>query len=179
MPLLEKLRTLRRRRRPAGNLPQKKKMPANRRWFWACVALGTAGLFGLFFWVTSAKILQDPIVLNYGPGDETFASAFGPIVGAEFTAGNSSQLLVNGDEIFPAMLEAIARAEKSITFETYIWAPGHISEKFVSALRERARAGVKVHVLVDGMGTLKFDDDDRARLRQDGVEILTYGREHW
>jgi cardiolipin synthase len=103
----------------------------------------------------------------------------GPLVGAEFTGGNRVQLLVNGDEFFPAMLKAITEAKKTITLETYIWAPGRISEDFITALRERAKAGVKVHVLVDGMGTLKFKDDDRERLREAGVQFYKYGREHW
>jgi len=154
-------------------------MPANRRWFWACVFGATVTLLALLFWVTSARILRDPLQLDYGPRDPAFASAFGPIVGAEFTAGNSAQLLVNGAEFFPAMLKAIRGAQKTITLETYIWAPGKVSEDFIAALNERARAGVKVHVLVDGMGTLKFKRDDRERLTEAGVHFLKYGREHW
>jgi cardiolipin synthase len=87
--------------------------------------------------------------------------------------------MVNGDGFFPPMLKAIREAKKSITLESYIWSSGYISNLFIAALSERARAGVKVHVLVDGMGGLKFNRSDRDRLREAGVELHTYGREHW
>ena len=77
------------------------------------------------------------------------------------------------------MLEAIRGAKKTITFETYIWGAGRISDQFIVALSERARQGVKVHVLVDGMGTLKFKREDRERLETAGVEFVKYGREEW
>lgn len=103
----------------------------------------------------------------------------GPLTGADFTDGNSVATLVNGDRFFPPMLQAIREAKKTITLETYIWESGHISDLFIDALTERARAGVKVHVLVDGMGTLKFQQRDRDRLLAAGVQLHKYGREHW
>lgn len=148
-----------------------------RRWPW--IAGGVVALLTIYFWVTSARMLQEPIVLDYGPRDPAFASAYGPVVGAEFIGGNAVKILVNGDEFFPAMLAEIRKAQKTITLETYIWAPGKISDDFIAALTERARAGVKVHVLVDGMGTLKFKKEDAATLRTAGVEFIKYGREHW
>lgn len=118
-------------------------------------------------------------MLDYGPHDAAFASAFGPVVGAEFVGGNAVKILVNGQEFFPEMLGAIRAAKKTITLETYIWTPGKVSDDFIAALTERARAGVKVHVLVDGMGTLKFKDADGKRLTDAGVEFFKYGRQHW
>jgi cardiolipin synthase len=124
-------------------------------------------------------MLQEPIVLDYGPRDPAFASAYGPVVGAEFISGNAVKILVNGDEFFPAMLADIRRAQKTVTLETYIWAPGQISNDFITALTDSARRGVKVHVLVDGMGTLKFKREDADTLRSAGVEFVKYGRERW
>lgn len=103
----------------------------------------------------------------------------GPMTGADFTDGNSVETLVNGDQFFPPMLQAIREAQKTITLETYIWSSGYISNQFIDALSERARAGVKVHALLDGMGGLKLNRSDRDRLRQAGVELYIYGREHW
>ena len=57
---------------------------------------------------------------------------------------------MNGNEIFPAMLKAIRGAQKTITFETFIYWSGAIGQEFAEALTERARAGVHVHVVVDG-----------------------------
>ena len=129
--------------------------------------------------MTSARILKEPLRLDYGPTDAAFPAAMGPIVGAEFTNGNTVQTLVNGDDFFPAMLRAIRGAQQTVTLETYIWSPGRISDEFIAALSERARHGVKVDVLVDGMGTLKFHGKDKQRLEDAGVRILKYGREHW
>lgn len=134
---------------------------------------------GGYFWMTSARKLQEPIRVNYGPADAPFISAMGPIVGAEFMGGNRIETLVNGDQFFPAMLQAISEAKKTITLESYIWTSGHISNKFIEALSERARAGIKVRIIVDGMGTVKLHSSDRQRMRDAGIEIYGYGRQHW
>lgn len=103
----------------------------------------------------------------------------GPLVGAEFMGGNRIDTLINGDEFFPAMLGAIAGAKKTITLESYIWQSGYISNKFIAALSERAAAGVKVNVLIDGMGSLKFNRDERDQMRAAGIALHVYGRDHW
>jgi cardiolipin synthase len=136
-------------------------------------------LLGVYFWFTSARLLNEPIRINYGPTDPYFANAMGPLTGADFIAGNEVEMMVNGVEFFPPMLKAIREAQKSVTLETYIWSSGYISNEFIKALTERARAGVKVHALIDGMGGLKLNRSDRDRLRDAGVVLHTYGREHW
>jgi cardiolipin synthase len=175
--LLEKLRHLRRHRanRRAPARPTHHAI----HWTWWMIALVICVAFGGYFWMTSARLLKEPIRLTYGPTDGHFASAMGPLTGAEFTDGNRIDVLVNGDEFFPAMLHAIAQARQTINLETYIWESGYVSNKFIDALAERARAGVKVHVLVDGMGSLKFHRSDRERLREAGADVVVYGREHW
>ncbi len=178
-PLLEKIARFR-LRRPA---PLRQRPPRTRRnelrWHWSFVVIGLALALAAYFWYVSARSLQEPVRLDYGPANPAFPAALGPLLGTDFTGGNDVDLLLNGDNFFPPMLEAIREAKKTITLETYIWAPGVISDRFIEALTERARAGVKVHVLLDGMGTLKFRDDDRARLAVAGVEIIKYGRQHW
>ena len=69
--------------------------------------------------------------------------------------GNRFEALLNGDQIFPSMLSAIRSAQRSITFETYIYWSGAIGKAFADALAERARAGVKVHVLLDWVGSTR------------------------
>ena len=133
----------------------------------------------LLFWATSARMLSEPVAVDYGPESALFRDSLGPLLSAEFTPGNRITTLVNGDEFFPPMLQAIREAKETITFESYIWESGRISDEFIAALTERARAGVKVHVMVDGMGALKFKDSDQRRLLDAGVEYVAYGREHW
>jgi len=147
--------------------------------FWIKSSLGVIAALGLLFWLTHAKKVSTLIELSYGPSDPSFANTLGPAVGAEFLEGNAVQTLVNGDEFFPSMLQAIREAKSTITLETYIWESGKISDQFIEVLGERARAGVRINVIVDGMGTLKFKDEDWARLEASGVKLLKYGREHW
>ncbi len=112
-------------------------------------------------------------------GTEVLQIVENPSADTEFVSGNTAEILINGSRFFPAMLAAMRGAKKTITLETYIWVPGEISEAFITTLCERAQAGVKVHVLVDGMGTLKFKREDRERLEAAGVEYHKYHRKHW
>ena len=67
-------------------------------------------------------------------------------------AGNRTELLVDGSEAYPAMLAALASAERSIVLESYIFRSDRAGRRFLEALIERAAAGVAVRVLVDGVG---------------------------
>ncbi|WP_438483435.1 phospholipase D-like domain-containing protein [Oleiharenicola lentus] len=146
--------------------------------WWISLGALAVGL-GLLFWATSARMLSEPVEVDYGPETAIFRDTLGPLLSSEFTWGNRIETLANGDGFFPPMLQAIREAKKTITLESYIWESGIISDQFIAALTERARAGVKVHVMVDGMGVLKFKDADQRRLLDAGVEYVAYGREHW
>jgi cardiolipin synthase len=167
-------------RKPAKpRSPRRPIDPAERYRYWLAGFVVLAFALGALFWFTSARIVSYPIELDYGPEDPVFADSMGPMLGAEFTRGNAVKLHSNGDDFFPAMLAAIRGAQQSITLETYIWSSGRISDEFIDALIERARHGVKVHVLGDGMGMLKFKQADQDRLLAGGVDFIVYGREHW
>lgn len=146
---------------------------------WLSILFGLVIGLSLFFWFTTADRVESPIEVSWGPEDPAFAGAMGTLLGADFNPGNRARMLLNGDEIFPAMLADIASARHSITLETYIWESGAVSDRFIAALTDRARAGVRIDIVVDGMGTLKFSDDDWHRLTAAGVRIFKYSREHW
>ncbi len=170
LPFLQKFR--RKKRPPTAKPPGH----PHRKWI---VLAGVAVLAAAYFWFTSARIVSEPVELGYGPTDPIFVDSLGPLLGAEFTSGNEMKLLANGDEFFPAMLADIAKAKHTICLESYIWSTGEISNRFIAALIERAQHGVKVHIMVDGMGTLKFEDADQHRLLDAGIKFVMYGREHW
>jgi len=88
-------------------------------------------------------------------------------------------VLLNGDEIFPAMLQAIRSGKKTITFETFIYWSGSVGSEFANALAERSRAGVKVHVLVDWVGSNKMDASLLALMEQAGVQVRKYHKPQW
>jgi cardiolipin synthase len=112
-------------------------------------------------------------------GDGQFARSIGHLLGPPIVNGNRVTALHNGDEIFPAMLEAIRGASRSITFETYIYWEGKIAREFSEALSERAEAGVKVHVLLDWLGSKKVNEDLIERMRHSGVEVEHYHPLRW
>ncbi|MGK2930944.1 MAG: hypothetical protein ACSLFO_15375, partial [Acidimicrobiales bacterium] len=74
------------------------------------------------------------------------------VLGRAITSGNSIDILRNGNEIFPAMLEAIAESKRSVDFLTFIYWTGDVGKQFAECLAERARGGVRVRVLLDAMG---------------------------
>lgn len=93
------------------------------------------------------------------------------VLGVPFTTGNSIEAFRNGDEIFPPMLEAIRQAEHRIEFLTFVYWKGDIAERFVDALTERARAGVKVMSMLDGFGAHPMPEELVERLQRSGVEV--------
>lgn len=115
----------------------------------------------------------------YPLDDPRFVQELGVLLGPPFLPGNRAQALLNGDEIFPPMLAAIRGAQVSITFETYIYWSGDIGRRFADALAERARAGVKVHVLLDWVGSAKMDESLTATMKEAGVQVQRFHPPHW
>ncbi len=129
--------------------------------------------------VTGEKKIERRIAHLYGVRDGRFLRAMGSLLGPPVVAGNEVRELVNGEQIFPAMLEAIGAARRSISFETFIYWSGEIGRRFAEALAERARAGVKVHLLLDWVGTNKLDDEALTLMRDAGVEVEKYHPLRW
>ena len=125
------------------------------------------------------KRIQQVIVHRYGVADPQFTQDIGALLGPPIINGNQITNLENGEEIFPAMLAAVRGAEHSITFETYIYWSGDIGTEFAEALSEKARAGVKVHVLLDWLGSQQIDEKLLDEMRTAGVEIELYHPLHW
>jgi cardiolipin synthase A/B len=88
--------------------------------------------------------------------------------------GGHAELLDNGDAFFPALLEAFAAAERSINVMVYIWEPGTVSDMMFDALVARARQGVQVRILLDGLGGIRCPADGIERLREAGGTVATF-----
>jgi len=115
----------------------------------------------------------------YSARSPEFRQAAGSLLGPDFVGGNSISTLVNGDEIFPAMLSAIRSAKRSIDLETYVFWDGEIAKQFTAALSERARAGVTVNLILDAQGTSKMGTENAAQLKNAGVQIVKYHSALW
>ncbi|HYW32855.1 MAG TPA: phospholipase D-like domain-containing protein, partial [Gemmatimonas sp.] len=125
------------------------------------------------------KKLERSIERLYEVGDAQFRRSMDLLLGPPILDGNTIETLLNGDEIYPAMLAAIRSAQRTITFETFIYWSGDIGKEFVEALSERARAGVKTHVMLDFVGSMKMDVESLERMKTAGVEVQRYHKPVW
>lgn len=154
----------------------------NRNNWWARVfALAMAAGF-LLFDSCALKMGKQPrqeIAPLYSTRSPEFRQAAGSLLGPNFVPGNNISTLVNGNQIFPAMLGAIRSAKHSISLETYVFQDGEIAHQFTEALAERAQAGVKVNVILDAQGTQKMGRQNLERLRDAGVEVAKYHSIFW
>lgn len=107
-------------------------------------------------------------------GTAEFARTTGALLDPAFVPGNNIKTLLNGDQIFPAMLGAIRSAQCTINLETYVFWKGHVARDFVAALDERARAGVKVNLILDALGTRRMGKENVKHLREAGVNVYIY-----
>lgn len=149
---------------------------------WIIVVTALLTLIAVFVALNFArpeKELERRVVHRHAISDPQFRREMGVMMGPAILSGNSIADLQNGEEIFPAMLQAIAAAEKTVTFETYIYWSGEIGRKFSDALCERARAGVAVHVTIDWGGSIKMEQSMLDEMHDAGVEVVRYRPLHW
>ncbi|MCX5416349.1 phosphatidylserine/phosphatidylglycerophosphate/cardiolipin synthase family protein [Streptomyces sp. NBC_00059] len=96
------------------------------------------------------------------------------LIGIAATEGNKLVPLRNGDEIFPAMLDSIRGAEHTVDMMTFVYWRGDIACEFAEALAERARAGVRVRLLLDGFGSRLIEKEQLALMDEAGVEVAWF-----
>ena len=149
-------------------------------WIGLGSSLATLGVVLLVLNLSAGeKKIDQRLERLYSTHDPQFRRSLGVLLGPGILEGNRVDLLRNGNEIFPAMLTAIRQAERTVTFETYIYWSGSIGREVADALSERAQAGVKVHVLLDWLGSAKMDEQSLAAMQAAGVEIERYHEPHW
>ena len=98
------------------------------------------------------------------------------LVGVHFTEGNVVEVLRNGGEIFPAMLEAIDGAQNTVDFMTFVYWKGQPARDFARALSDRARAGLRVRVLIDAFGGWHIEEGCVDEMQSAGVQIEWFRR---
>ncbi|GGD79836.1 cardiolipin synthase [Caballeronia grimmiae] len=125
------------------------------------------------------KKIEHRIERLYSSDDPQFIRSMGLLLGPPVVDSNRFNVLVNGDEIFPSMLDGIRSARHTITLETFIYWKGAIGEDIARALADKARAGIAVHVLLDWVGSSKMDKRYLDTLREAGAEVVKYHKPHW
>jgi cardiolipin synthase A/B len=125
------------------------------------------------------KEIRYELLHRFSVEDPQFLRSMGQLLGPSILPGNRVKALQNGEQIFPAMLEAIRSARQSITFETYIYWSGDIGKQFSEALCERASASVKVHVMLDWVGCGNLEGKYLDDMKTAGVEVEQYHPLRW
>jgi len=92
-------------------------------------------------------------------------------IGIPFTENNSVKVLKNGDEIFPAMLEAIKNAKEQIDFLTFVYWTGEAAQNFAQALAQKADEGLKVRVILDCYGAAFMGEGLADMMIENGVDL--------
>ena len=98
------------------------------------------------------------------------------LIGIAATEGNALVPLRNGDEIFAGMLGAIRAAEHTVDMMTFVYWKGDIAREFAQALAERARAGVRVRLLLDGFGSRLIEAEQLEAMERAGVSVAWFRR---
>ncbi len=101
------------------------------------------------------------------------------LIGIAATEGNQLDVLRNGDEIFPAMLEAIRSASHTIDMMTFVYWRGEIAHEFARALADRARQGLRVRLLLDGFGSRPIEERLLDDMADAGVQVVWFRKPLW
>jgi cardiolipin synthase len=158
----------------------------NQRWWklalaeWIAVTLGFLAVVLIFcLFVVRRHTLEFKLAHTFSVRDPEFFGSALALADPHPIPGNKIELLQNGDEYFPAMLAAIRGARKTVNFQAYIVSSDVVGSAFRDALCERARAGVEVRVLLDGVGSgWNFKNSDERMMRAAGCKFAYYHPTH-
>jgi cardiolipin synthase len=146
-------------------------------WVWTLIA----GITSFFFYQTTPETHPAVYALETDLNVESpeFPITMAGMTGMPLVPGNEVVLFNNGDEFFPAMLEAIEAAEHSITMEQYIFWDGQIGRRFAEAFAEKARTGIPVKLLLDAVGSSTLGEPIVKILEAGGCQLAWYRPIHW
>lgn len=110
-------------------------------------------------------------MMNVGDPTERVRRTLEGVLGVPATEGNSVEVLRNGDEIFPALFDAIDAADHTIDFLTFVYWEGKVGTHLAESLAKRANAGVRVRVLLDSYGARLIDTTSIGLMEGAGVQL--------
>jgi cardiolipin synthase len=147
------------------------------RWGWA---FGTGAMAFISYLVTPTEAPPQYGLDHEFPIDsDEFVTTIAGASGEPLVPGNRIDVLHNGDEFYPVMLEEIRRARVSITIEAYIYWDGDIGRHFAEALAAKAAEGIPVKILLDAVGSASIGSEILDTLEKGGCQLAWYNRIHW
>jgi cardiolipin synthase len=143
---------------------------------WAAMLLACLGIIAVFcIFFIRRHVIEYHIEHTFGLSDPEFFGSALALYDPVPLGGNRLEILQDGDAYFPAMLAAIRGAKKTVNFQAYIVYSDKVGRTFRDALIERARAGVEVRVLLDGVGSgWKLNNSDVRLMKEAGCKFAYY-----
>lgn len=124
-------------------------------------------------WLAGCASTPAPLSLpSINIDDPAFRTSLEAFAGAPIVGDNRVDVLLNGEQTFPALLETIASARETITFEAYIFHEGRVADEIVEAVMNRCREGVQVSMLLDAHGADGLPERYIAALTTAGCRIV-------
>src|SRR5688572_8466505 len=111
--------------------------------------------------------------------DDLFRCSIELLTGTTFSEGNRAELCLNGDGTYERLFADLAGARETITLQMYYCQPGKVADRFGELMRDRARAGVRVMLLLDAFGSGKLTEEYLASLESAGVEVAKFRPVSW
>jgi cardiolipin synthase A/B len=135
----------------------------------------TCWLLSLLLFLSCAKVLPVYEIPDITLSDPSFFPTIEAHTDAAIVGGNRIDILLNGDETFPVMLEEIKKAKQTINFAQYLYEDGSIAHDLAKAFAERCRAGVQANILLDSHGT-NAPDEIPDMMREAGCNVQYFRR---
>jgi len=120
-----------------------------------------------------------PAPMSSAIDSEQFIRTLAAVTGSRITSNKPFQVLTNAEQYYPAELAAIKNAKQSVVVECYIFEHGDLGKQFIDAMAERARAGVKVHLVADAIGSASLDHGDLKTITDAGGKYAWYHPIRW
>ena len=161
-------------------------------WAWLAVAIAlqwtghwafaiALGAVAFFQYHTSSETHPAvfPLEADLDVDSKEFQNTIEGVTGMPFVPGNRVTIYNNGDEFYPAMLDALEAAERSITMEQYIYWDGEVGRRFAEAFAEKARQGIEVKLLLDAIGSSTLGKEIFHILDAGGCQLAWFRPIHW
>jgi cardiolipin synthase A/B len=161
-------------------------------WIWLALALFLyqaglwyvaiiAGALSFIFYNTSADLhpVQYALEADFATDSAEFRNTMAGVTGMPLVEGNRVEIYNDGDEFYPAMLEAIESARRSVTMEQFIFWDGRVGRRFAEAFADKAREGIPVKLLVDAIGSSTLGEKILRTLEAGGCQLAWFRPIHW
>jgi cardiolipin synthase A/B len=142
--------------------------------FWIVVVI--AGLVWFLFVALFTPRIDYRVSAPLRPDSDEFLHVIQATCQAAVHHHNAIEILTNGAQFYPAMRDAILKAEASVNLEAYIFDPGVAADMLIDAMITRARAGVDVRLVLDSIGSARMTGEPARRLREAGCQLSSISR---